>query len=65
VSEAARDSRTCPNKDAVLRGESGAELEQRLSVSFVELVEDRTACGIGECLEDVSHNATIGKRRLA
>ena len=39
----------------VLRREPGAELEQRLSVALHELIEDRSACGIGQCLEDVSH----------
>jgi hypothetical protein len=50
---------------AVLGREPGAEFEQGLSVSFRELVEDGPACGIGECLEHVSHNSTIGKQRLA
>jgi hypothetical protein len=30
-----------------------------LSVSVGELVEDRPTCGIGECLEYVSHDAGI------
>jgi hypothetical protein len=46
---------------AVLGGEPGTELEQRLSVSFRELVEDRAACGIRQCLEHVSHAATLCK----
>jgi hypothetical protein len=49
----------------VLRREPGAELEQRLSVALHELVKDRSPCGIGQCLEDVSHDPTIGKQRLA
>ena len=44
---------------AVLRREPGAELEKRLPVSVGELVEDRSTCGIGECLEYVSHDAGI------
>jgi hypothetical protein len=40
----------------VLRREAGAELEQRLSVALHELIKDRSACGIGQCLEDVSHD---------
>ena len=44
---------------AVLCGEPGAEFEQRLSVSFRELVEDRSACGIGERLEHVPHDPDV------
>ncbi|HZA79538.1 MAG TPA: hypothetical protein VE623_24440 [Acidimicrobiales bacterium] len=52
--------------EAVLGCEPSAQLEQGLPVAFGEFVEDRTPCGIGECLEDVSHtDATIGKYRLA
>ncbi len=44
---------------AVLRGEPGADLEQRLPVPFRELVEDRAACGIGECFEHVTQDAHL------
>jgi hypothetical protein len=44
---------------AVLCGQARAEFEQCLSVSVRELVEDRAACGIGECLENVSHDSDV------
>src|SRR4051812_10540372 len=50
---------------AVLCREPGAQFVQGLSVSLLELVEDRPAGGIGECLEHVSHLLTIGKCVLA
>jgi hypothetical protein len=39
---------------SVLRGEAGAELEQRLSVSIRKLVEDRSAGRIGERPEHIT-----------
>src|SRR6478609_4430398 len=42
-----------------------AELEQRLTVTVVQLVEDRSARGCGQGMEDVRHLRTIGKRLLA
>src|SRR5665647_503831 len=50
---------------AVLHGEAGAELEERLPVPVHQLVEDRSPGGVREGLEHVAHGSTIGKLRLA
>src|SRR3954453_3712866 len=52
-------------REAVLHGEPRAELEQRLPVALAQLVEDRSARGIGQGLEDVTHGAMICKPLLA
>jgi hypothetical protein len=46
---------------AVLGSEPSAELEQRLPISFGELIEDRPACGIGDRFEHVPHESMLGK----
>ncbi len=48
-------SRTQP----VLHREATAQLEQRLTVSVDELIEDRPPRGISERLEEVGHDSTI------
>src|ERR1700712_1614866 len=42
-----------------------ADLEKSLSVPVGELVENRSARGVGQGLEDVAHRSTIGKSLLA
>jgi DeoR/GlpR family transcriptional regulator of sugar metabolism len=49
----------------VLDHQPRAELEERLTVTVVQLVEDRSARGCGEGVEDVRHDRTIGKSVLA
>ena len=51
--------------EAVVGGEPGAQLEERLPVTAGQLVQDRSAGGIGQRLEDVTHGVTIGKCPLA
>ena len=51
--------------EAVLHGEAGADLEQRLPVALAQFVEDRPPCRVGERLEDVTHSPRIGKSPLA
>ena len=41
---------------AVLGGETGAQLEECLPVPFGQLIQDGPAGGFGECLEHVSHD---------
>jgi hypothetical protein len=50
----------------VFRGQTGADLEERLSVAFSELVQDRPPRRIGQRLKDISHcDETICKSLLA
>ena len=42
----------------------GAQLEQRLAVPFLELVEDRAPGRVREGLEHVAHGLNIGKYHL-
>jgi len=49
----------------MLHGESRAELEERLAVTIGKLVEDRSPGRIGQGLEHVTHDDTIGKALLA
>ena len=44
-----------------LRGESCAQLEQRLAISLGQRVQDVPASPRGECVEQVGHHSTIGK----
>jgi hypothetical protein len=49
----------------VLDREPGAELKQRLAVSIVELVENRSPRGRRKRVEDIAQAAIIGKWQLA
>jgi hypothetical protein len=50
---------------AVLGGQPGAELEQRLTVPVQQLVEERTPSRVREGLEHIAHCHRIGKHSLA
>src|SRR5262245_64290849 len=49
----------------VLHRQPGTELEQRLSVSFLQFVENGPTRRCGERLKDIGHGTMIGKSLLA
>src|SRR5690349_11470084 len=52
-------------RDLVLHGQAGADLEERLVVPLGQLVQDQPAGRVRDRLEDVTHRASIGKWWLA
>ena len=55
---------TC-RAEPVAHGQSGTQLEQRLTVPQQQLVEHRAPCRICKGLEHVAHVSSIGKSTLA
>src|SRR5262245_13231599 len=49
----------------VLHGQPGAQLEQRLSVAFMQFVENGPTRRRRKRFEDIGHEGIIGKSRLA
>jgi hypothetical protein len=58
--EMVRDRLPC-QAQAVFHRQPRTQLEQSLSVSLVEFVQNRPSCRRGEALENFSHGEIIGK----
>jgi hypothetical protein len=49
----------------VLEGEARADLEEGLTVSIGQLVEDLSPRVLGECFEEITAHTVIGKYTLS
>jgi len=45
----------------MFRRQASTDFEERLAIPVGQLIEDRPACGVCQCFEDVTHFCTIGK----
>src|SRR6185369_9195203 len=54
--EVLRD-RLAGRSEAVVADQPDAELEQRLAIALLQLIEDRPAGRVGECLVEIAHHA--------